>query len=57
MQQHAGSMMIMLVGDFLGRYQEALEQLEALVKIDIVTIKKNAFRGMGIKQWDEEIVQ
>lgn len=56
MQQHAGSMMIMLVGDFLGRYQEALEQLEALVKIDIVTIKKNAFRGMGIKQWDEEIV-
>ena len=49
--------MIMRVRDFLARYQKALEQLETLVKIDIVTVKKNVFQRTGIKQWDEEIVQ
>jgi hypothetical protein len=49
-------MMIMRVKKFLARYQKALEQLETLVKIDIVTVKKNVFQRMGIKQWDEEIV-
>ena len=46
--------MIMMVEDFLARYPKVLEQL---VKIDNVTVKKNAFQKMGIKQWDEEIVQ
>jgi hypothetical protein len=50
-------MMIMMVEDFLARYQKVLEQLETLVKIDIVTVKKNVFQRMGIKQWDEGIVQ
>jgi len=50
-------MMITMVEDLLlGRYQEALECLETLVKIDIAKVKKNAFREMGIKLWDEEIV-
>lgn len=50
-------MMITRVEDFLARYQKVFEQLETLVKIDIVTVKKNVFQRMGIKQWDEEIVQ
>jgi hypothetical protein len=50
-------MMIMMVEDFLTKYQKELEQLETLMEIDIVTVKKNAFQRMGIKQWDEEIVQ
>jgi hypothetical protein len=51
-------MKIMRVKYFLARYQKKLEQLETLVvKIDIVTVKKNVFQRMGIKQWDEEIVQ
>lgn len=47
--------MIMMVEDFLGKCQEVLEQSETLVKIDIVIVKKNVFRGLGIKLWDEEI--
>ena len=34
-----------MVEDLMGRCREALEQL---VKIDIVTVKKNAFQKMGI---------
>jgi hypothetical protein len=44
----------MTAENFLARCQKVIEQLE-MVKIDIVTVKKNAFQEMGIKQWDEEI--
>ena len=52
-------MTIMTVEDFQARYQKVFEQLETLVlvKFDIATVKKNVFQRMGIKQWDEEIVQ
>jgi hypothetical protein len=49
-------MIMMVVEDSLARYQKVIE-LETLVKIYIVTVKKHAFQRMGIKQWDEEIVQ
>lgn len=49
--------MITRVKYFLARYQKVIERLENLVKIDNVKVKKNVFQRMGIKQWDEEIVQ